>query len=65
MKKDRTILLVMLPAFGHINCTFHFAKKLQEEGYHVIYYVPTSLKEVIQAQGYAVRTTRASAPKLF
>lgn len=55
----------MLPAFGHINCTFHFAKKLQEEGYHVIYYVPTSLKEVIQAQGYAVRTTRASAPKLL
>ncbi|GEM_PF-4342689 len=50
--KQQTILFMMAPAHGHLNCTFNFGHRLSDEGYKVIYAVPPLMQQKILQQGF-------------
>ena len=65
MSQDKTILIIMLPAFGHINCTFHFAQTLKKQGYRVVYLVPPQMSAAITQQGFETQELELGQPKLI
>ena len=52
--EQKTILFMMLSAYGHLNCTFSFAKRLQKEGYSILYLVAPGFEKLILEQHFEV-----------
>lgn len=49
---NNTVLITMLPAYGHLNPTFPFAHRLSAEGFRVIYLASSSFQAHIAKQGF-------------
>lgn len=46
-----TYVFLTLPAHGHVNPTFAVAQELVNRGQKVIYYLPETFRETVQATG--------------